>query len=473
MNSLFLWLVPPLVGGLIGYVTNSVAIKMLFRPLEEWRLFGIRIPFTPGILPRQRHKLAYNIGRMVERELLTPEILRQRLRSLPVEAGVKDSIVRYTENLLKSPLEKYIVRNWGASGGEDLFSIITRDFINSPVFDSLIDACTDVVFGPAVNNPSQGSSLTSLREMLGEEQTELLREKLERFVAGQFEIDTDRLIESFISTAGKVYPQLIEQFIRFLKKEEIHEELEIHGRVFLSNAILKLNVFQRFFISAGQYDKTLHDRMPEIVDDLIRQLEELFRDENVRRRFLAIIREGMKNFFTAAQTPPRIARFIAAKVMAQADKPLLPFLRSCFVRDAARPGLVFAGFLRKILLVPPETRTGTAFIAALTDKFLEKYPGISLGDFLCVNEEKKKKLDTFLRDKILFVADKQIEEVLKAVNISAMVSDRVDSLDMIKVERIVLDVMANQFQWINAFGGLLGALIGLFQAAFSWFTQGG
>jgi len=34
-------------------------------------------------------------------------------------------------------------------------------------------------------------------------------------------------------------------------------------------------MFQRFFITATQYDKTLHEKMPEIIDDLINQLTEL------------------------------------------------------------------------------------------------------------------------------------------------------------------------------------------------------
>jgi uncharacterized membrane protein YheB (UPF0754 family) len=41
-----------------------------------------------------------------------------------------------------------------------------------------------------------------------------------------------------------------------------------------------------------------------------------------------------------------------------------------------------------------------------------------------------------------------------------MVTERIDSLDMLRVERIVLDVMADQLKWINLFGAILGALIG-------------
>jgi uncharacterized membrane protein YheB (UPF0754 family) len=61
------------------------------------------------------------------------------------------------------------------------------------------------------------------------------------------------------------------------------------------------------------------------------------------------------------------------------------------------------------------------------------------------------------------VLDGQIENMLASINIQEMVRERIDSLDMIRVEKIVLDVMANQFKWINIFGGILGFLIGLFQ----------
>ena len=42
------FVLPPLVGAVIGYFTNMIAVKMLFFPHEEKRIFGHRVPFTPG-----------------------------------------------------------------------------------------------------------------------------------------------------------------------------------------------------------------------------------------------------------------------------------------------------------------------------------------------------------------------------------------------------------------------------------------
>ena len=50
--SMKIYLISALVGAVIGYITNWLAIKMLFKPHNEKRVFGIRIPFTQGIIPK-------------------------------------------------------------------------------------------------------------------------------------------------------------------------------------------------------------------------------------------------------------------------------------------------------------------------------------------------------------------------------------------------------------------------------------
>ncbi len=61
----------PLVGAVIGALTNEIAIKMLFRPYTEKRFLGVRLPFTPGVIPSQRHIIAKNIAETFERNLLS------------------------------------------------------------------------------------------------------------------------------------------------------------------------------------------------------------------------------------------------------------------------------------------------------------------------------------------------------------------------------------------------------------------
>lgn len=59
------YLAGPLIGALIGYITNYCAIRMLFRPLKPIYIGKFRLPFTPGIVPRRKDELARVLGRSI------------------------------------------------------------------------------------------------------------------------------------------------------------------------------------------------------------------------------------------------------------------------------------------------------------------------------------------------------------------------------------------------------------------------
>lgn len=73
---------PPIVGGIIGYFTNDIAIKMLFRPYRAYYIGGQRVPFTPGLIPSNQERLATRISDAIMGSLLTPEELQNLARKL-------------------------------------------------------------------------------------------------------------------------------------------------------------------------------------------------------------------------------------------------------------------------------------------------------------------------------------------------------------------------------------------------------
>lgn len=73
--------VSPAVGAAIGYLTNALAVKMLFRPYSEKRIGRLRLPFTPGVIPRRRKALARALGDAVGRQLVTQSDLREAILS--------------------------------------------------------------------------------------------------------------------------------------------------------------------------------------------------------------------------------------------------------------------------------------------------------------------------------------------------------------------------------------------------------
>ncbi len=105
LSSLLPYAAPPVLGAFIGYLTNKVAIKMLFRPLTAKYIFGVRIPMTPGVIPSKRADLAVNIGEMVGTHLLTSEEIGKALE--------KKSFQKTLFGLIESRGEKLLGKDLG------------------------------------------------------------------------------------------------------------------------------------------------------------------------------------------------------------------------------------------------------------------------------------------------------------------------------------------------------------------------
>ena len=75
------YIIAPLLGGIIGYITNDIAIRMLFRPHKAKYLFGIKIPFTPGIIPKEKGRIASAIGGAISENLMSKDVLEKNLLS--------------------------------------------------------------------------------------------------------------------------------------------------------------------------------------------------------------------------------------------------------------------------------------------------------------------------------------------------------------------------------------------------------
>lgn len=81
MNFELTYLLGPLTGGIIGYFTNWLAIKMMFRPHQPKHLFGIKIPFTPGLIPKERGRIAEAVATSISENLMNKEVLEKNLLS--------------------------------------------------------------------------------------------------------------------------------------------------------------------------------------------------------------------------------------------------------------------------------------------------------------------------------------------------------------------------------------------------------
>ncbi|NLW44786.1 MAG: DUF445 family protein [Syntrophomonadaceae bacterium] len=100
---MFRLLAVPLISAMIGYLTNVVAIKMLFHPREPIRLLGLEIE---GLLPRRQEAIANKIGEVVERELLSVEDLVSQFSN----PEMQDKMVKIVSEKVRTRLEEAMPR---------------------------------------------------------------------------------------------------------------------------------------------------------------------------------------------------------------------------------------------------------------------------------------------------------------------------------------------------------------------------
>ena len=94
-NLLLPYFLAPLVGGVIGYITHDIAIRMLFRPHSAKYLFGIKIPFTPGIIPKEKSRIAEAIGGTISHNLMNQEVLERYLLSDEMTQKIRNSVEQF------------------------------------------------------------------------------------------------------------------------------------------------------------------------------------------------------------------------------------------------------------------------------------------------------------------------------------------------------------------------------------------
>ena len=104
MNNIIRVLILAIIGGLIGYITNVIAIKLIFIPIKPIKvpIFNIEII---GIIPKRKKEIAINIGRIVEEQFLSIDEITNNL----VTEQDKEYIIDYIKVKIKLILNEKMV----------------------------------------------------------------------------------------------------------------------------------------------------------------------------------------------------------------------------------------------------------------------------------------------------------------------------------------------------------------------------
>lgn len=218
-----------IIGAIIGGFTNFIAIKMLFHPYNEVKIFGYKLPFTPGLIPKRRNELSEKVGEMVTKHLLTPEVFKEKLVN-PNTKEILEETVKTQFNTLKE--KKYTLQH--------LFN--RMDY--------------------------------PLEEKLAQTVSETVIQKVDKFYEKnqQSEIKTllpEDIYEQITMQIDKVTPQIIDKVDEYLSSEKADHDIHTMVKEFFEQKGKLIGMIQMFMTTE------------EIVFKVKRELKKVIKQEKI------------------------------------------------------------------------------------------------------------------------------------------------------------------------------------------------
>ena len=162
------YIIAPLLGGVIGYITNDIAIRMLFRPHTAKYLFGMHIPFTPGIIPKEKGRIAEAVGGVISENLMNNEVLEKYLLSEEMIEKIKSAVEEFIVTQQKNSetvaqfLEHYLSKEEIDSISQSVNQSITKQ-----TYDKLADSSVgEKVAHVAIDHVAKKLTIDGAQELL-------------------------------------------------------------------------------------------------------------------------------------------------------------------------------------------------------------------------------------------------------------------------------------------------------------------
>lgn len=195
LDAFILVLFMVIVGALIGGVTNSLAIKMLFRPYRAYYIGKFKVPFTPGLIPKRRGELAEQLGKMVVDHLITPESLQKKVMN---EDFQKDVTLWLSEELQPVFTSDKTVDEW-------------LDTLQIPVSSHRLNEWLEDWVAVKIKDTKKSYTSMKLEEVLPERWQEKVSESIPKIV----DFIANRAETYFTSPEGKMKVKImIDDFLK-------------------------------------------------------------------------------------------------------------------------------------------------------------------------------------------------------------------------------------------------------------------
>lgn len=463
----------PLVAGVVGYITNKIAIKMLFRPYEpKWYTLGWQ-----GIVPKTRPKLAVKISEIVGQKLLAHDDFLYALENNDIKAKIHNIIAEKLKSLNSKDIHALI----RLSNLEDKI-IDNKEVINN-ILNNAAVSVADIFLNKKID-------IDEFREPVFQLVNNF---NLEKAIDNQLE----NTINSFLSE-DKILQDILPQDI-LKRRNDLIEYLTIIimanirrlGKNDMVKAVLAQKVvnfkdnmlssatgmdilkagFINLFLSNEKIEQIVENELPHITEDLST-------NPVIYKNIYKTIEDEIENLLK------KPVNEIMVKLGFNDNHDIVIYLKNHFFTNSNILDKVSALILDKLYQYG---NLSIKEILLLLNIDIYKFINIDVMDILNAENYKTvksnmiKKFTAFINSNYNKTADviteitvklikSNLKYALNAVNIEKIVKDKINALPLPEVENILFSFMKEHFKWINILGFFIGFLIGLAQVVMVLFT---
>lgn len=488
-------LVTPFITGFVGYFTNFLAIKMLFRPHKR-KIYSFG---WQGVIPKNRKRLAKEVSTLVGENLLAEKDIVSALNKEDFQIYLRTSVQRELKDFLSKDFGT--VNDIFTKTGLDIDNLISSSYekiiINDKLQSSILKIFIEKIEQTRIFDfiDLEKSVDTLLKNILkeGKWQEKLVKEisaYLNNLILSGVspkDILPENLYNSFVEKSEDITISILKYIKKVSEDKEVKEKIvqkliELKNSSFNSGFFdkLKLGVLN-MFLNEDVIRDIVQSKFPEIMDNILES-------EEIKRKITDTIKEKVTNILN---TPiyKYIERFNVEdfySFKSSIEIKILNFLKSDFLSEKIK----YLVISNKEYLKSLKTRELLNFIGIdlsnnidnkifrniLKDSYVKETVVDKISSIIKdikveniydkISQKTFRKVVDFTTLEINALVQRNIKPVLKAIDIKSIVEKKIDFLNLYEIEDMLFSFMKEQFKWINILGFILGFIFGSIQILF-------
>ena len=487
-----IYIIGALIGAVIGYITNWLAIKMLFRPREAKYIFGIKLPFTPGLIPKEKSRIANKVGETVGTHLLNSDSLSKALKDDKIKskfnevAKEKINQVINSNSTLEESLKNTLGENYYALKGNMinniaktiLESIQEEEFKNKLKFyivdsikerlnknpEKIIDFINSNKFREVIINTLEeektrdiiGKALLKEVKTLGKEDLtieEVIPENIKPYIEEYVKSQKDTLVDIIKNL-------LRDDEVSHKIKSAINDNIPSIVSMFLSGDVIYGKLVSLVDKSLSEEENKeyicdaalafVHESMKKKVSDVI---------NNVGEEKLEVISDALgdkisKKLNTEENIDSIISKLNCKISSFSSYEEIIKVLFNDYEN-------ILIDNIDSMISQIVNNNQLSGEISKIIEKVFDKFLQNSLND-ICYNKQNLENsimsiLDNLYND---FVENKSAK-VLEIVDISSIVEEQINAFEVDYAEEIIIGIANKELKAITWLGALLGGILGI------------